>query len=98
MSSKKLLRWYWFIFVENIFKHGDINNKEYPVKIHIQINDDELILKTENRIANVRNYSTNGIGRDNLKKRLDLIYPNEYVYEHKEMDNQYSSYLKIPLK
>jgi hypothetical protein len=27
---------------------------------------------------------------------LDLIYPNQYTYEYKETDNQYSSHLTIP--
>jgi LytS/YehU family sensor histidine kinase len=83
-------------FVENIFKHGDINNPNHPVEITIKISEEKLVLQTNNKVSNVRNYSTNGIGRENLKKRLDLIYPNQYTYEYKETDNQYSSHLTIP--
>ena len=85
-------------FVENIFKHGDINNEKSPVKIHIDVTSDELMMHTENKLANVKNYSTAGIGRNNLQKRLTLLYADEYEYKYSEVDNLYTSYLKIPLQ
>lgn len=84
-------------FIENICKHGIINDKNYPAEISIKITSNALELQTKNRIATVVNYSTAGIGRDNLKKRLELLYNNKHVFEYKSTDTIYSAYLKIPL-
>lgn len=85
-------------FIENICKHGIINDRENPAKISININNDSLELTTINKIAIVTNYSSNGIGRENLLKRLDLLFKNNFNYNHKEENNIYTTYLKIPLK
>lgn len=85
-------------FIENIFKHGIINDKINPVQITIQIDTNTLILSTENKISEVKNYSSNGIGRNNLQKRLKLIYKEDYTFNYKEVDAVYNTYLKIPLQ
>ncbi|MFY0604807.1 MAG: histidine kinase [Flavobacteriaceae bacterium] len=85
-------------FVENIFKHGITNDKNNPVKITIEVANNTLILETQNKVSSVKNYSSNGIGRKNLQKRLHLIYKDKYDFTHKQADNFYISYLKIPLK
>lgn len=85
-------------FIENIFKHGITNDKNNPAQISIKIEANSLTLETKNKVSTVKNYSSNGIGRENLKKRLHLIFQDDYSFTHHETDNFYSSYLKIPLK
>ncbi|OSY88267.1 hypothetical protein WH52_05680 [Tenacibaculum holothuriorum] len=85
-------------FIENICKHGVINDKENPAKISINISEDSLELKTYNKVSNVKNYSSTGIGRENLKKRLELLFNNDFSFEHKEINNTYTAYLKLPIK
>lgn len=85
-------------FIENICKHGIINDKENPAEISINISEDSLELKTFNKVSNVKNYSSTGIGRENLKKRLELLFGNDFTFEHKELNNTYSTYLKLPFK
>ena len=85
-------------FVENIFKHGIVNSKHDPASIQIQVNETHLILETQNKISNVKNYSSQGIGRDNLQKRLHLMYQDNHTFTYNETDNSYHSYLKIPIK
>ena len=85
-------------FIENICKHGIINDKNNPANISITINVDSLELKTQNKISTVKNYSSTGIGRENLKKRLELLFDKEFIFEHKELNNAYTTYLKIPIK
>ncbi|CAL2082267.1 His_kinase domain-containing protein [Tenacibaculum sp. 190524A02b] len=85
-------------FIENIFKHGIINEKNNPAKISIKVSTDFLELKTYNKISNVKNYSNKGIGKENLKKRLMLLFNKNFTFEHKEVNNTYTAYLKIPIK
>ena len=84
-------------FIENICKHGIINDKDNPAEIFITVSTDFLELKTQNKIATVKNYSSAGIGRENLKKRLQLLFNDNFSFEYKEIDNTYTTYLKIPI-
>ncbi|WP_298516707.1 sensor histidine kinase [uncultured Kordia sp.] len=85
-------------FVENIFKHGIINDMDHPAKITIDITSDFLEITTENKISIGQNYSGSGIGKENLKKRLQLLFEDAYELKHDEAHEIYTAYLKIPLK
>lgn len=85
-------------FVENIFKHGIINDKNNPARITIKIQEHFLELETFNKIANVKNYSSKGIGKENLYKRLKILFENNFTFTTKEENNSYVTYLKISLK
>ncbi|CAL2101118.1 His_kinase domain-containing protein [Tenacibaculum sp. 190130A14a] len=85
-------------FIENICKHGIINDSDNPAEISITVHSDSLELRTNNKVSNVKNYSSKGIGRENLKKRLELLFSNNFIFEHKETNNMFTSYLKIPIK
>lgn len=85
-------------FVENMFKHGVVNEQQYPASIQIHIAGKELILETQNKISNVTHYSTQGIGKENLEKRLQLLYQNNYIFTSKQEGNDYHTHLKIALK
>ncbi|CAM1340665.1 sensor histidine kinase [Tenacibaculum amylolyticum] len=84
-------------FVENIFKHGVVNDESFPAVLKIEITDKMLELHTKNKISNVKNYSSKGIGRVNLKKRLQLLFDTNYTFTHTETNNIYTTYLQIPL-
>ncbi|MFD2587964.1 sensor histidine kinase [Croceitalea marina] len=98
IGSQKLPSLILIHFVENIFKHGITNEKRTPAKIEISVAENYLVVHTENKISNVKNYSTTGIGKENLKKRLQLLFGKDYELSSNALDNMYSTYLKIPLK
>lgn len=64
-------------FVENCFKHGASENlRQSWVKITVDAGDDHLIIKVENSKSPDNGRSgTEGIGIQNVKRRLDLLYP-----------------------
>lgn len=69
-------------FVENAFKHGTSKQVDDPfVKIDVQIQDKKLKFRIENsktnQAANEENY-TQGIGLKNVRKRLELLYPENH--------------------
>lgn len=85
-------------FVENIFKHGVIDQEASPAKISITISNRSLYILTENKVSSVEKHSTLGIGRENLQRRLSAIYKEQYVLEHEEKEEMYRTFLRIPLK
>ena len=86
-------------FVENAFKHGISYNEKSFIKIYLS-QDFEFIefscinsLSIQNKITNP--YS--GVGLENIKKRLGLLYNNNYQLDIREKDSTFEVNLKIPL-
>ncbi|WP_396189284.1 sensor histidine kinase [Flavobacterium sp.] len=73
-------------FVENAFKHGIRMGKETFIEIDISVDNKSLVFKVKNSIAKRENTTEKigGIGLSNVKKRLELLYPNKYELSIKE--------------
>lgn len=71
----------FIVFVENAFKHAK-NVEDDVVKISINLsvsNENELFFSIKNNcLTNTKdvNYNTSGIGLENVRKRLNVLYPN----------------------
>lgn len=85
-------------FVENIFKHGIINDSENPAKISINITENEITVATYNKISSSERYNNSGIGKENLKRRLSAIYKDDYVLNYNQSNDTFTTVLKLPLK
>ena len=84
--------------VENAFKHGGLNNNRLKIKINCKIIDGWLHFEILNNFVHSHPGKTQkGIGLTNTKKRLKLIFRNNYILEHKVKFNYYIILLKIPL-
>jgi len=85
----------FIIFVENAFKHG-IEPAEDSCFLHLSIRSDEkeLVFECNNSIENKLN-QPKGIGLENLKRRLDLHFPNRYELNITETPKQFKAFLKI---
>ncbi|NAS30747.1 histidine kinase [Flavobacteriaceae bacterium R38] len=84
-------------FVENIFKHGVLSNENHPAHIAIKIAEDTISIHTKNRISQGQNYSNKGIGRENLKKRLALIFDKDYELNYDHKTSYFEAFLRLPL-
>ncbi|UOB18941.1 sensor histidine kinase [Abyssalbus ytuae] len=81
-------------FVENAFKHGIAKSeKKSWIRIYLDVTGDDLSFMVENSLPeefeNDFPRLKSGIGLDNLKKRLKLLYPNRYSIS----SNTHDSYL-----
>ena len=70
------------VFVENAFKHAKkVQNQVIRIEINMHLSDDGLfVLQAENNcLPNAADSPgpSNGIGLKNVKKRLDVLYPND---------------------
>ncbi|MBK6329604.1 MAG: histidine kinase [Bacteroidetes bacterium] len=85
-------------FIENAFKYGINPGKESNIDIQIKIEDASLLLQVKNKII-VHNSSSEkmGIGIENTRNRLELLYPHKYILTLHETPTDYEVYLKIIL-
>lgn len=85
-------------FIENVCKHGIINDKNRPAKIGINITDDTIEVITENYISTSEKYMETGIGTENIKKRLDVLFEDNYTLTNQKNNGIFKSYLKMPIQ
>jgi two-component system, LytTR family, sensor kinase len=81
--------------VENSFKHGDLKSTEHPIDIKLRINGNQLYFVCSNRKKTGPKELSTGIGLDNIKKRLDLAYGNNYSFVVKDERDIYTTELTI---
>ena len=84
--------------IENAFKHGVNARMKSFVHIGLHPEGKDLVFTCENSLFEKtgEDHIGSGIGMENLKRRLELIYPDAYSYEHDEKDGAYS--VRIVLK
>lgn len=66
-------------FVENAFKHGNLIDGFLTIEVVILIIESTLNFSIKNTVLSVEEETDkNGIGLENIQKRLDLIYKDNY--------------------
>ena len=84
--------------VENAFKHGI--NARYPsfVRVSMKMEGDDLVFVCDNSRFEKQGTDRigSGIGLENMKRRLELLYPGRYTYEQDATDDTY--HVKVTLK
>ncbi len=88
-------------FIENAFKHG-IGNIEQPnIDISIFLDEKDQRLKTMviNSISPTPTSSgkESGIGLTNVKRRLELLYPNRHLFSIEKKNDNFIALLQISL-
>ncbi|TWI18812.1 sensor histidine kinase [Sphingobacterium siyangense] len=89
------------VFVENAVKHSvDISGKEAFINIEFKFEDKKLYFvctnsKSENYFVPNEKYS--GLGLANIKRRLELLYNNNYNLEITSTENKYIVSLTLPV-
>jgi hypothetical protein len=67
-------------FIENAFKHGASQMTEHPwVSLSVTMNADILFMKLINGKPETVKITTPGIGIENVRKRLQLLYPDRHT-------------------
>lgn len=88
-------------FLENAFKHGvSNNNKDAWVRAYIHMNGKVCTYEVENsKLPNAKPEAEtkSGIGLQNVKRRLELSYPEKYELSVNDLPDRYRVQLKIEL-
>ena len=83
-------------FIENAFKHGISYQHESFIDIKVEISD-KLLFSCRNSKAEKANEEKGGVGLANVKKRLNLLYDNNYTLNIQDGTDVYNVELTIPL-
>ena len=85
-----------FPLVENCFKHGVSSTYQKSwIRLLLNLSYDRFIFTAENSMIKTTNTQKGGLGLTNLRKRLDLIYPDNYRVEITETDSIFTATLEI---
>ena len=87
-------------FVENAFKHGNGLMQNPEIDIHLQSVNNQLDFFVKNKYVNTDTAKdkTSGIGLANVKRRLQLLYPDKHTLLIDDNNGWYKVHLKLFLK
>jgi hypothetical protein len=95
--QKKVAPMIFIPFIENAFKHASNKKVNEAVNIGIQIKEEAIIFKCQNRFQKHKTTKNgdNGLGNDLIQKRLHLLYPNKHSLKVSKLEDQYSVELTL---
>lgn len=88
------------VLVENAFKHGVSYNKRSYVRIYISCHKSSVICEVRNSRHHTqrKDNKASGLGLENMRKRLDLLFGNDYSLTIDESNrDEYFVKLKMPI-
>ncbi len=102
IERKKVAPLIFLPFVENSFKHGLKSGAENAyVKIKIEVSGKVMSFEIENskgKTSEVTDSKYQGIGIENVKKRLELIYPGLHLLKISDNEKTFRVLLQLQLK
>ncbi len=94
-STLQIMPLMFIILVENAFKHGVEKRRDNAfVRIQLVTSTNELAFKIENNY-DTSAVSTPGIGLQNLKSRLNIMYPGKHEFSTSTEKDVFTAELKI---
>ena len=84
-------------FIENAFKHGVSYQRESFIEANVVVEGEKLRFTCRNSKADRPNEEKGGVGLANVRKRLDLLYDNNYTLNINDTTDIYHVELVIPL-
>jgi two-component system, LytTR family, sensor kinase len=98
-TNKKVPPLLFIPFVENAFKHGISYREKSFIHVSLEIEDKKITFMCKNSLGKPseekpkENHS--GIGLENVKKRLNLLFPEKHKLNISQTNNEYSVHLEI---
>jgi LytS/YehU family sensor histidine kinase len=92
----KIMPLLFIILLENAFKHGVENLRDNAYVHIVMIADNHQVnFDIENNFDNTITNEQGGIGMNNLKRRLELVYPKSHTLTITKTDTVYKAQLNI---
>jgi hypothetical protein len=89
LTGKRISPLIFLPLIENAFKHGVSTVEECDIRIHITVSGNLLNLEVANNKPRTESRHKTGLGVDNVKKRLLLLYPGKHELKIKETSSTY---------
>jgi len=96
VEDYKVMPLLFIILLENAFKHGveRLRNDAY-VNVNMITSENEIQFTVENNFDSSEKVEESGIGLKNLKRRLELVYPNKHKLSFLTVENVYKVQLTL---
>jgi len=97
-SGKSIAPMLFIPFVENAFKHGQKNVESPGITINLDCQPDSVNFEVINRVDErneINKDKMTGIGLNNTRRRLELLYPDKHEMSYKQENGFYISRLTI---
>ncbi len=99
LVGKEVAPMLFITFLENCFKHGSSSDASSPwIKIKLEAKKNKVIFRAENSISTTAknsNENMQGIGLQNVKRRLDLLYKDSHKLKIKRLEDRFLVELKL---
>lgn len=101
LNNQKIAPFLMIPFIENSFKHGGLNQFDRDIiDLSIRIENAKLEMNLRNSIPKQSRKEIDpigGFGIENVKSRLDSLYPNKHELHLSKQEDEFSLSLKIEL-
>jgi LytS/YehU family sensor histidine kinase len=87
-------------FIENAFKHSRIEDLENGwIEIRLATTDHQVVFEVKNSLpkTDFTKDKVGGIGLENVKRQLELMYPRRHELNIEQRNNAFEVFLKINL-
>jgi two-component system, LytTR family, sensor kinase len=87
-------------FIENAFKHGISYREKSFIKINMDVAGDSIIFRCVNSLPKAKENAENGhagIGLENVRKRLNLLFPGSHDLKINKSEKEFEVYLDIKI-
>lgn len=84
-------------FVENAFKHGVSYQKDSFIAVSLEIEDGSVLFHCSNSNYGKTEDQYHGIGLENIRKRLQLLYDGGYTLSINESEHRFDVLMVIPI-
>ena len=95
LAGKQIAPMLLMTLVENAFKHGLVSKNEIGITIDLKVEKERLIFSTVNNTSTHKKREFGGIGLENLKRRLNLLYANRHKLTLQENEGTFYATLKL---
>jgi LytS/YehU family sensor histidine kinase len=95
LIGQRILPHILITLVENAFKHGELHNAAYPLRIKLALDESGLYFYINNKKRIGPKEISNGFGMEYVQRQLENTYPKKYSFEIKDTDLFYSLSLHI---
>ena len=84
-------------YLENAFKHGNLNVPDQPTIIKLYSSKEDLVFNIVNEISLKNKDEVGGVGLENIERRLQLIYKDKHDLKIKNDGINFEVTIKISL-
>ena len=82
-------------FIENAFKHGDLQQDEPGINVVVHAGIKTLSFVCTNKTGTGKKDAGHGIGLDNVRRRLEILYPQRHTLEITQQQGIFTIQLEL---